>query len=94
MRAAGEFAEIFYLCTDPAQRQRGVATALLGKCCAEARSNGAQRLVLEVRTGNQAAIALYRKHGFAVTLVKQRYYADGEDALLMVKEIGTVGKDL
>jgi len=39
---------------------------------------------LEVRRGNQTALNLYRKVGFAAWRVRRNYYADtGEDALIM-----------
>ncbi|XMB86300.1 ribosomal protein S18-alanine N-acetyltransferase [Mycoplasmatota bacterium WC44] len=52
-----------------------------------AKENGVQQLTLEVRESNKVAINLYQKHGFFVGGVRQKYYEDGENALLMVKEI-------
>jgi ribosomal-protein-alanine N-acetyltransferase len=43
---------------------------------------------LEVRPTNQAAQHLYRKYGFRFTGVHQAYYRDGEDAWLMMIDVG------
>jgi ribosomal-protein-alanine N-acetyltransferase len=41
-------------------------------------------MTLEVRVSNAAAIAMYRRFGFAPSGVRPDYYADdGEDALIM-----------
>jgi ribosomal-protein-alanine N-acetyltransferase len=50
-------------------------------------SAGAESAVLEVRAGNKAAISLYHKLGFAEVGKRKAYYSDGEDALLMQKDL-------
>ncbi|RLD12886.1 ribosomal-protein-alanine N-acetyltransferase [candidate division KSB1 bacterium] len=47
----------------------------------------AQFAFLEVRRSNKAAINLYESFGFKVLSVRKRYYRDGEDALVMVKDL-------
>jgi len=69
--------------TAPECRRRGVAAALLQHVIDRARRQGVESAFLEVRAGNAAAIALYRRFGFTVVSKRRRYYADGEDALLM-----------
>ncbi len=49
----------------PAFAGRGRASQLLNEAGAVAAAAGARRLVLEVASGNEVALALYRKHGFA-----------------------------
>lgn len=47
-------------------------------------------VTLEVRRGNTAAQALYRKYRFEVVGERRRYYRDtGEDAILMTVELAT-----
>ena len=57
----------------PAARRRGVGTALLEQFLAWHRSSGLPSASLAVAPANRAAIALYRKAGFAgTTLVMER----------------------
>lgn len=72
---------IINLAVSPRFRRQGVARHLLE--CALGAEQGAEKGYLEVRTGNAGAIALYRSFGFRVVGTRKRYYADGEDALLM-----------
>jgi ribosomal-protein-alanine N-acetyltransferase len=45
---------------------------------------GSRHLTLEVRVGNEPAIALYRRFGMAPVGVRRNYYPEtGEDALVM-----------
>lgn len=75
------------LATHPDFRRRGLGGRLLQEALREARAAGVRRALLEVRAGNEAALALYRKFGFQVTGRRPRYYKDnGEDAILMTLE--------
>lgn len=74
---AGEL-QILNLCVSPEYRRRGVARALLLDALRDRQS-----ATLEVRRGNVEALALYRAQGFAQVGVRQRYYHDGEDAVLL-----------
>ena len=68
----------------PAYRRRGAADALVADAVARSRDMGLAFLMLEVRAGNEPAIALYRKHGFVEVGRRKNYYDDPkEDALLM-----------
>ncbi len=67
-------------------RRQGVAECLLAHVFTECREKGLQRAWLEVRASNQAAIALYRKQGFVADAIRNGYYRDGEDAVLMVRD--------
>lgn len=67
----------------PGARRRGVADALLSALTGFGREHLAA-LLLEVRASNAAAIALYKKHGFAAVGRRKNYYeAPREDAILM-----------
>ncbi|XMB67949.1 ribosomal protein S18-alanine N-acetyltransferase [Mycoplasmatota bacterium zrk1] len=48
---------------------------------------GTRVISLEVRESNKAAINLYHKFGFVAGGIRKNYYEDGENALLMIKEI-------
>ena len=74
--------ELLWLAVEPAARRRGLAGQLVSAVI----SWGEERDVavrLEVRESNAAAFALYRKYGFVVVGRRPRYYADGEDAVLL-----------
>jgi len=65
-------------------RQKGVGTILLTKALEEAKEKGVVSAILEVRSGNLAAIRLYERRGFAVVGRRKDYYRDPpDDALLM-----------
>lgn len=55
-------------------RRQGIAGYLLDRVVTAARDQQLERLLLEVRAGNQAAIALYRAAGFQLDGVRKGYY--------------------
>ena len=68
----------------PEYRRRGVADALVLDAIARGREMGLAFITLEVRAGNDPAIALYRKHGFGEVGRRKNYYEKPrEDAILM-----------
>lgn len=68
-------------------QRRGLGHAVLRAMLALARELGRQRVVLEVRASNAAAIALYRSTGFLEMGLRRDYYVTlngrREDAILM-----------
>jgi ribosomal-protein-alanine N-acetyltransferase len=49
---------------------------------------GAALMTLEVRRSNEAALELYREFEYRAVGVRPNYYVDeGEDAIVMVKEL-------
>ncbi len=77
-------AEITNVAVREANRQSGIGDALLGALLREAEQRGARLVYLEVRVSNQAAICLYRKHGFAPFDIRKGFYRwPDEDALVM-----------
>jgi [ribosomal protein S18]-alanine N-acetyltransferase len=79
---AGEL-QIQNVATAPPFRRQGVAARLLELVLERSRALGLEAAWLEVRAGNAAAIALYERFGFVTVGRRPRYYADGEDALVM-----------
>jgi len=73
VRGVADEAELLLLAVDPAQRRRGVATALLRAVIAEAQASGVVDLHLEVRAGNDA-VRLYTAQGFAKVGERRGYY--------------------
>ncbi len=72
----------------PGFRRRGVASSLLSAC--EERLQ-VPRIRLSVRASNQPAIDLYTRFGYTRHGVWSRYYADGEDALVLEKRADGIG---
>lgn len=68
-------------------RGGGVGTKIVKKLCAIAAEKGAKKVFLEVRVSNSVALALYLKNGFKGVHARTRYYTDGEDCLVMIKEL-------
>lgn len=67
-------AELQAILVDASCRGRGVAGRLLAAVVAQACDWGSERLLLEVRAGNAAAIALYRRAGFQEDGLRRGYY--------------------
>jgi [ribosomal protein S18]-alanine N-acetyltransferase len=79
------------LAVHPDYRRQGVANRLIVTVLQKALYHGFKTVTLEVRAGNLAAQALYRKFGFEIVGKRPHYYKDNqEDAYIMtLNEIGT-----
>ncbi|MDR0239611.1 MAG: ribosomal protein S18-alanine N-acetyltransferase [Deltaproteobacteria bacterium] len=76
--------EILNLAVAPAWRGRGHGARLLRLVLRMAACMGVRRAVLEVRSGNIPALALYKGQGFVQVGRRRGYYRDsGEDALVL-----------
>lgn len=74
------------IAVSPEARRQGVAGALLGALTGFGQEH-LSALMLEVRSSNAPAIALYEKHGFSAVGRRKNYYdAPKEDAILMTLE--------
>ena len=76
-------AELLAIGVAPPARRNGAGMALLEAVLYDARRAGATRLYLEVDAGADAARALYARAGFEPVSVRQAYYRDGADAVIM-----------
>ncbi len=82
-------ATINRVCVLPSFRRKGIGFALLNEMkeiCNEQKDEVAW-ITLEVRSSNEAAIRCYEKNGYERVTIKRHYYADGEDAIYMVRSI-------
>ncbi len=67
---------------------KGWGQELVNRLMALAAENGADSFILEVRKSNLGARNLYEKLGLEIVGERRHYYMDnGEDALLMAKEL-------
>ncbi len=78
-----EDAELQRIAVLPAYRRQGLARQLLHATLAMAKEDGAERLLLEVRETNVAALALYRDEGFAEIDRREKYYRDGTTGIVL-----------
>jgi ribosomal-protein-alanine N-acetyltransferase len=67
----------------PAWQSRGLGAVLMLDLVRTGLARGVRHLTLEVRVGNEPALALYARFGLAPVGVRPRYYPGGEDALVM-----------
>jgi ribosomal-protein-alanine N-acetyltransferase len=68
-------------------RRQGIATLLMDDVLGFARKNGVEEMYLEVRVSNRPARTFYAGLGFREAGRRGRYYLDGEDALVMVRDL-------
>lgn len=88
MRTVAGEAQIYNIVIDPAYRGRGLGEALMRHLTDKAEELGCSLITLEVRSGNAAAMELYRKLGFREVGRRKAYYEKGnEDAVLMDLEL-------
>lgn len=73
-------------------RNRGIGSTLLERALGILTASGTRTARLEVRASNQAAVGLYRSFGFDQRHTISEYYENGEDALVMVKQLSADGR--
>jgi ribosomal-protein-alanine N-acetyltransferase len=80
-------AHLLNLAVAAPHRRRGYGERMLKDVIDEALGAGCARVVLEVRSSNAAAVGLYAKFGFTKIGRRPHYYADGEAADVMLKNL-------
>lgn len=88
--AAGE-AHLLNICVTKDLRRHGIGQRLLQYLLARAKSFAADRIFLEVRPSNYAALGLYDKMGFQMLGVREGYYKSrqgNEDAVVFAYHFG------
>lgn len=73
-REIGPDVELLLVAVTPEARQRGFAGRLIDAALGDASARGAMDMFLEVRANNDAALRLYRSHGFAEVGRRPDYY--------------------
>jgi ribosomal protein S18 acetylase RimI-like enzyme len=84
-------AEILAIAVDPARQRKGIGQMLLHEVEKEAAILGEKRLCLHTATNNIAAQKLFIKNGYHLYEMKRNFYPKGQNALMMIKEIGKTG---
>ena len=67
----------------PQYRKLGVGFELMQMASNFRKQNNLEQYFLEVRESNQNALKLYQKFGFKQSNIRERYYSDGENAVVM-----------
>jgi ribosomal-protein-alanine acetyltransferase len=86
-RKGSGLARLYSLAVQPDEKGRGLGGQLLTAAERLARKRGANRLRLEVRADNKAAIRLYARSGYACFARIDDYYEDGKAALRYEKPL-------
>jgi ribosomal-protein-alanine N-acetyltransferase len=90
--AANE-AHILNICVAPAYQGRGIGRKVLRKLLNEAHQKDVDKVFLEVRKSNKAAIGLYKQEGFNRVGIRRDYYPTEqgrEDAWVFAREMSIV----
>ncbi len=82
-----DVAELQRIAVSAPRRRSGVGGALLDEVVARAAADGADRLLLEAREDNVAALAFYAGCGFVELDRRPRYYRDGTTAVVLSREL-------
>lgn len=85
--AGRDLGHIKDLAVHPEYRSHGLGSQLLSRGLAVLASRGVPQAKLEVRASNDPARSLYDEHGFKEHHRVPSYYADGEDALVLVTDL-------
>jgi ribosomal-protein-alanine N-acetyltransferase len=76
-------ADVQTIAVAPGAQGQGLGRRVLDHLLDHARQDGCRRIHLEVRADNHGAIRLYENAGFVRVRVRERYYPDLSDALVM-----------
>jgi [ribosomal protein S18]-alanine N-acetyltransferase len=86
-KRGGLVASLESLAVAPQARGKGAASSLLKSTVRRLKLRGVGRITLMVRRSNSIALRLYERHGFAAVRRAPGYYEDGEEGLLMRKDL-------
>ena len=75
-------------------RNRTIGKTLVKQALIGMKSKKCSEAYLEVRVNNLAAINLYQSIDFTITTTLEKYYRDGQNALLMSKDINKTQEKL
>jgi len=79
--------ELLAIAVTPSARRLGLGTLMLREVERWAAHLGAEKLVLHTSVDNAAAQRLFRKHGFSLVEMREKFYPEGQDAVCMIKEL-------
>lgn len=83
----GEASQIINFYVDDEFQNQGFGSMMLEFVIELCKMSNLNVLSLEVRESNEKAIKLYEKYGFVFSHKRKNYYSNGEDALLLIKNL-------
>lgn len=86
-RGGSRMAELVSVAVAREARRGGVASRMIRATLRRLRRLGVTRFSLMVKVTNDGAIEFYQRHGFRRLRIQRRYYEDGQDAWLMVRDL-------
>lgn len=84
---AGRTGHIITIDVVAAARRSGVGSQLLRAAEDRLRAAGCSAVGLETAVDNVSALSFYKRHGYSVVKTRPRYYSNGVDALVLVKNL-------
>ncbi len=85
----GDF-EIIQLALNKVYQRQGLASMMIDFMIQDAQSSHIEFIYLEVEMDNLPALNLYKKYGFEAIHQRKNYYGQGQDAIVMRKEMSNV----
>ncbi len=82
-----EDADIINIAVKNSCQRLGIGKMVLSELIRQLKVKGIQNIFLEVRVSNLPAQKLYKSFGFITLTKRERYYINGEDALVMNLQI-------
>ncbi|NYT18897.1 MAG: ribosomal protein S18-alanine N-acetyltransferase, partial [Methanosarcinales archaeon] len=86
-RSAFNEGRIFSLAVKKEYQGMGIGSQLMQTILNVFQQQGLRSATLEVRAANHIARKLYQELGFIACWMEHRYYSDGEDAIIMKKQL-------
>ena len=82
-----ENCDIVNIAVKPSFQRKGYGQKMLNHLIDHAHENGCEFVHLEVRHNNEPAINLYKKNKFEIVRTRKAYYANGDDAFDMIRNV-------
>jgi ribosomal-protein-alanine N-acetyltransferase len=86
-RRGAAIASLESIAVHPRARGQGAASSLLKSTIRRLKLRGVSRITLMVRHSNAAALRFYERRGFTAVRIAPAYYEDGEEGLVMRKDL-------
>nr|WP_246280392.1 ribosomal protein S18-alanine N-acetyltransferase [Nocardioides daedukensis] len=85
---SGDIADLVRIGVHPQRHREGIAGLLLEHLVDAAKEESVDRMLLEVSSLNREGLGFYAATGFTQIDVRERYYKDGSDAIVMKRSLG------